>query len=484
MYRDRIVSRTRDLVRNDGWASGAITRTVDNCVGASFRAIAKPDYRALRYYSGLTTFDEVWAREYSRQLDSHYRSWANDPNRYCDVTRNMTIPQIMGLAFRHKLIDGDSLAIVQWRPDRIGEGRARYATTIQLIDPDRLSNPNYTFDLRNLRGGVEIDHDGQAIAYHIRRAHQGDWYNAADSLTWDRVPRETEWGRPIVIHDYECARAGQHRGGAGVLSPVLERLRMLAKYDGTELDAAIINAIFGAYVKSPFDPEIVGSALQGSDEIGAYQESRAGYHKEKNILLEGARIPHLFPGESIEVLKSERANAAFASFQSAMLRNAAAALGLSYEQISQDWSTSNYSSARGAIIEAWKTLTRRRIEFSTGFADPLYSCFVEESFDVDGLPLPAGAPEFNECRMAYSECKWLAPGRGNVDALKERQGSMLGIYAGLTTLEIEAAENSGLDLDEVLDQRAEEIQMFKDRGLEPPSWSQPPDQTVEAEKVG
>ena len=39
MYRDRIVSRTRDLVRNDGWASGAITRTVDNCVGASFRAI-------------------------------------------------------------------------------------------------------------------------------------------------------------------------------------------------------------------------------------------------------------------------------------------------------------------------------------------------------------------------------------------------------------------------------------------------------------
>ena len=39
MHRDRIVSRVRDMVRNDGWASGAVTRILDNAIGASFRPI-------------------------------------------------------------------------------------------------------------------------------------------------------------------------------------------------------------------------------------------------------------------------------------------------------------------------------------------------------------------------------------------------------------------------------------------------------------
>lgn len=39
------MSRARDLVRNDGWANGAVTRLLDNAVGANFRPIMKPDYR-------------------------------------------------------------------------------------------------------------------------------------------------------------------------------------------------------------------------------------------------------------------------------------------------------------------------------------------------------------------------------------------------------------------------------------------------------
>jgi hypothetical protein len=31
---------------------------------------------------------------------------------------------------------------------------------------------------------------------------------------------------------------------------------------------------------------------------------------------------------------------------------------------------------------------------------------------VDDLPLPRGAPDFLECRNAYSRCRWQGPGRG------------------------------------------------------------------------
>ena len=43
MYRDRMVSRFRDAVRNDGWASGGVTRILDNAIGANFRPVSKAE---------------------------------------------------------------------------------------------------------------------------------------------------------------------------------------------------------------------------------------------------------------------------------------------------------------------------------------------------------------------------------------------------------------------------------------------------------
>src|ERR1035437_3050849 len=202
MYRDRIVSRVRDLVRNDGWASGSVTKILDNALGADLRPVPKPDFLALKAETGIKGFDHVWAKEYSREISARWRAWAvTDQGRYCDASRNSNFTQLMRLAFRHKIIDGDALAILYWIPDRVGRGRAQYCTAVQLIDPDRLSNPMMQFDQHSLRGGIEIDSYGAAAFYHIRRAHQGDWFSAGESQTWDRIPRETAWGRPIVVHD-------------------------------------------------------------------------------------------------------------------------------------------------------------------------------------------------------------------------------------------------------------------------------------------
>lgn len=473
MYRDTIVSRVRDLVRNDGWAAGAVTRTLDNAIGANFRPIFKPDWQALAAHTGIKAFDHTWADEFGQALEASYRLWATDIGRYCDTQRNLTLTQMIRVAFRHKLVDGDALAQLHWLPDRVGPGRARYATAVQLIDPDRLSNPQLQFDTEQLRGGVEIDDFGAAIAYHVRRAHQGDYFSASAALTWDRIERETEWGRPIIVHDFEHERAGQHRGGAGIFTPVLQRLKMLVKYDGAELDAAIINAIFAAYIESPYDHAMVEGALAGDDDLGAYQSDRAAYHKEARLQLNGARLPILYPGEKINAVAAARPNGNFSQFEAAVLRNVASATGLSAQQISNNWSDVNYSSARGAMLEAWKTLSRRRNDFAIGFAQPIVCGFVEEAIEVDHLPLPAGAPEFALFRAAYARAKWMGPGRGIIDPTKEREGAVMGMQAGLSTLEDEAAELGGVDWRETVAQRAIEVQRFKDLGLPIPEWAAP-----------
>lgn len=466
--RDTITARIRDLVRNDGWASGAVSRLVDAAVGADLRPSPKPDFRSLAYWA--PGFDASWAAEFASWAKGCWRDWAYDPARWCDLTRSATIPEMLGLAFRHSVVDGEALSVVSWRPDRRAYGRGRYATTTGLVDPDRLSNPHARVDSDKMRSGVELDEDGAAVAYWIRDSHGNDIYASARSQKWTRWVRETRWGRPVVVHFFEREREGQHRG-IGLMSPVLSRMKMLARYDSVELQAAVINAILAAYIESPFDADLVESALSDDGSLPAYQRERSAFHDDRRLTLNGARIPTLFPGEKISSVAPNRPSSNYSPFQSAVLRNVAAATGQSEMEVSGDWSRVNYSSARGAMLVSWKSVTRRRAAFANGFAQPIFSAFLEEAMERDSPPLPPGAPDFAEARAAYSRCVWRGPGRGWVDPVKEVTGAQMRMEAGLSTLDHEAAEHVGADYEDILDQRAIEIAAFKARGLDLPTWA-------------
>jgi lambda family phage portal protein len=466
--RDRMVARNRDIVRNDGWAAGGITRILDSAIGSQFRLVAKPDYRALRAEAPRVSFDAVWADEYGRAVEAEWRMYADDVGKHCDAARQMTMTQMFWTALRHKLVDGDALAALLWTPERVGEGGARYSTSVQLLDPDRLSNPQQQMDSDDLRGGCHVDDLGATVGYHIRQAHQGDWFGAIQSQIWDYFPRETPWGRPLIVHDFDVERRGQHRG-IGILTPILGAMRMLSGYDKAELQQALLQTIFANFIQSPFDPEDVQSAMNDGD-LTEYQKLREGHHERNPLSLNGARIPILAPGEEIKSVTATRPNSGFEAFQGAVLRRFAAATGQSAEQLSWDYSKTNYSSARAAMLEAWKTLIRRRDNFAVGFANPIYGAFLEEAIDRKRVPLPRGAPSYLAMRTAYMKCRWIGPARGWVDPVAERQGAVLGMEAGFNTLENESAEQ-GFDYEENLDQRQVEIRMMKERGLPLPQWA-------------
>src|SRR5690606_32372650 len=117
----------------------------------------------------------------------------------------------------------------------------------------------------------------------------------------------------------------------------------------------------------------------GSPSLGAYQETRSEYHKKNNVRLNGTVIPKLFPGETLSFQTASRPATQFADFEKACLRNIAAGVGLSYEQLSQDWSSTNYSSARAALLEVWKFLQRERTRFVEQFAMPIFMLWLEEA---------------------------------------------------------------------------------------------------------
>ena len=197
----------------------------------------------------------------------------------------------------------------------------------------------------------------------------------------------------------------------------------------------------------------------GRDRIGG-----RGFHGKSGIRLNGRTIPKLFPGEKFGIQNAARPAAQFGEFEKACLRNIASGLGLSYEQLSQDWSSTNYSSARAALIEVWRGFNRSRTRFAEQFATPWYMLWMEEAIDRGDLKLPKGGPDFYEAKGAYCRAKWIGPPRGWVDPVKEGQAAQIRMDSLLSTLEEECAEQ-GRDYEEVLDQVQRENLMLKERGL-------------------
>jgi lambda family phage portal protein len=485
--RDRVVARTRDLVRNNGWAKGGIvTRIADAAIGADFHPIPTPNWRALSRFN--KAFDATWAAEYAAAVRSEWTLWADDLNFHSDAARTLTMTQQFYLSYLHFLIDGECLGMLLWAPERLGRGAARYSTALQGIDPDRLSNPYQMVDTHDRRGGVQIDNLGAPMGYHIRQAHQNDWYDADRSMVWDFYPRETPWGRPIVVHYYDKERDDQHRGNS-ILTPILARFKMLDKYDTATLQAAVLRTIVGFFLKSPYDPEQVRNAL----DAGTYGEeatstddafvgelgARAAWHAKHGMSLGGVRMPLLAPGESIETASGGSHAADFDAFETSFLRNFAASTGQAFEEVSGDFRHTNYSSFRGAMLQSWRTLIRRRGSFSARYAAQIYGAWLEEALDTHlADALPRNAPDFADMRTAYAHARWIGPGRGWIDPVKEPQGEVLKLDAALTTLSDSTSTISGRYYLDILDEREVEQAQMKARGLRLPDWAGLPAQEV------
>ncbi|MBI4921865.1 MAG: phage portal protein [Devosia nanyangense] len=457
--RDRNMStaRIRDMQRNEGWVKSGVNRKVDMLVGGSLRLNSKPDALGL----GISTDA---AHALGRQIQSKWFDWAEDPIFRGDAERQMPFSGTAGLVAREFTGLGESLGVLRW----IERPGWDYRTAIQVIDPDRLSNPMGTPDTDRLRGGVEKDENNAPIAYHIRCGHPFDVFSTA-SFQWDRIDRWDrigDWERPKVFHVYDKERPGQSRGVSDLVAS-MTKLRMLSRYSESEVRTAAINStIVGAIytqLGAEYAADRLGSDVTGGTDWKEFNTSRADFYKNRNVL-DDARFLTLFPSDKLEMNTQPRETAGYPAFQTAFLQAFAASIGISYEQLSMDWSNTNYSSARAALNEVWRGVMRLRSILLWGFAIPVYAAWLEDALDAGTIDVPKGCADFYDAPAAWLNADWIGPARGFIDPVKEAQASALRMDGRISTLEREAAEQ-GQDWEEIIAQLARERAAMEDAGI-------------------
>ncbi|AEY69575.1 portal protein [Burkholderia phage vB_BceS_AH2] len=454
-------ARGRDMMVNDGNAIGAVTTHKDSIVGAFYRLNAQPNWRVLGASEG-------WAEEFQQAVESRFNLLSDSPNCWLDAAGMNTLTGLVRLAVGGFVYTGEVLSTAEW----LRSARRPISTAIQMVSPDRLSNPDGKCDDRFLRRGIRRDKYGRPLSYFIRKGHPFENYDDL-SQQWAEVPAEKPWGRKQVIHIVEQLMPDQSRGVADMVA-VLKQMRMTKHFQEITLQNAVINASFAAAIESELPPDAVFQALGGGqeswiDKVGQYMNALNEYiGAANNIKLDGAKIPHLFPGTKLNMTPMGTPGGVGTGFEESLHRHIAAGLGLSYEEYSRDYSKTSYASVRASMGATWRFMQSRKKTVADRFATGIYMLVLEEEINAGNVPLPKGktAAHFYEPLMkeAYCACSWIGASRGQIDELKETQAAILRIKAGLSTYEAEAAK-LGADWREIFEQRAREEGIIKAKGL-------------------
>jgi lambda family phage portal protein len=233
----------------------------------------------------------------------------------------------------------------------------------------------------------------------------------------------------------------------------MDLFKDLADYLEAEVVAARVAACFAVLVKKrePYD-----AAEARSDETNT--------NSQRIEELEPGMVEYLSEDEDISTVNPQRPGVTFDMFVERILRAIGASLGLPYELVCKDFSKTNYSSARAALLQAWRYFAMRQDFLARGLCQPVWELWTEEGYLTGEL----GFDDYYAMRDAYTAAKWIGPGYRHVDPPKEVKASRDAVDGNLSTLADECALQ-GRDWEEVLEQRAREEARRKELGLTAPA---------------
>lgn len=459
-----LISRSRLAYMTAPIATSAINTTRTNVIGGGLHLKSRLDWKFL---NTATPFDKSHAENWENKVEREFALWAE--SKFCDAYRLNNFYEMQSLFFLGELMNGDGLCLL---PMEETTAFMPYGLRLKLVEGDRLSTPGTRMSAggiattywgtekttgNRIYSGVEFDKNGATVAYHFcnRYPYAPMQPDSLEPLKWERVEAfGAQTGRPNVLHMFEPERAEQRRG-VPFLSPILEELQQLKRYEKAELMAAIIGAMFTAFVTTtgPTTNLPLGEAIDDEDA----QQTAPPKGDDEYRLGNGA-IVTLGPGEDVKFAEPKHPVTAFGEFVSSVSQSIGAALEIPNELLLKKFSAS-YSASRGALLEAWKMFRFRRERVTTQFCQPVYELFLTEAVARGRIH----APRFFDdpiIRKAWCSADWNGPAAGMLDPTKEVDAATQRVAQGFSTREEETRGLTGGDYKRNVNQLTNENQLL------------------------
>ena len=436
----RLRDRSRALVRDNAHAKRAKALIQNNVIGCG-----------IGMQSQIVNNRGRLLDEINSPIEQAWREWCKPDN--CHIGGTLHFAEIERLVVGECFEAGDVLLRLHYT------GRGAVPLSLEVIEPERLAAE---WDIKpaggNLvRQGVEVDRFYRPVAYWIRTWHPGEVMlpmGARDELL--RVPADQ------IIHLKITERWPQVRG-IPWMHAAIARLHQLGEFQ----DAAVIAARVGAekvmVLKETEDGRLADSLGTANNDGTLTWGSAKG---QVDILPSGTDVADWTPNYP---------DTNYGPFVTAALRDVAAAFGVSYESLSRDYSTSNYSSSRLALLDdrdGWKVLQQWYIR---AVRERLYPIWLQSALMARAIP-GVSIEDYLLNRTKFEAVKWKPRGWSWVDPTKEVTAYKEAEKAGYITKADIIAATSSNDIEDVLRERRRELDMLDEmdlhtdttEGLEPP----------------
>lgn len=433
-----MLSRLRDLGRNDVWTKAARNKTVRRTLGAC----------------GITTKANVKANpEFCREADEKFEYWCDYE---ADASNKMTWSQMQRQALNEYIQAGEVLLITSARGGLNREGEPRsIPLCYQILECEQIDDtrhqPYPDAQGNRLIRGVELDKTNAPVAYHLWQVHPyGLEAGGRGSYSYRLAANR-------VRHLFNPERPSMTRGASNIAASmsILNDLKWLV---GNELMKSFIQSIFTVAIKREYG-QGAGLGINNDDPDGS--TDTAGNPLER---LGSGVIADLGPNDEVETIQSNGGGGPhFESFVKLLLMSAAAGCDMSYIGLSGDYSATNFSSARAAGNDDFDFVECLQEDFSL---NPVLSIRREWTRQ---MALLGRFSTVSPATFQAAPNRWLAaeahcPGRKQIDPDKESLAAIKRIASGLSTWRIECAK-LGLDWRDVFGQLQVEWQALADMGM-------------------
>lgn len=364
-----------------------------------------------------------------------FRQWGTDPTQ-CDIRGLRTLPLLQRAELIDLFVDGDHGLVMT----NLG--------SVQPITADRLVNPSRKTNEPKLAGGVETDAYGRVIAFHVAKWNAtGHYLDHNETVAYPH-----RW-----FSFLNCPDVAEAIRTPPLLVAALDRIQDLEEFiDNTMTASKWASSVTGLLTSD--DPPAAADMLEQAHDAN----TNGAAITQREITLESGTLFNWGANAKIQQIDAKHPNAQFEAFIAQLMRIACASIRFPYEIAVQDFSSSNFSTAKAIRMQAEEFATAWRRMYVEHRLLRIYRWKVR-SWQSRGL-LPVG-PEADRELFAVEVPP---PPRRMIDPQKEAAADIMRIQAGLDTKE-RVISREGRDPDAVRAQRAKEIAADAAIGASPPA---------------